>query len=234
MRLPTLFTLTLGLLSLAATSHSVLFSDGFESNTIDPFWTASTVNGTITHSTTVVHAGSQSLQLSTNTASEGPEKGAYLIHNFGSDQNAGYFSIWIYDTAPGAETNYALMDLLRDGAGQARVGIIDNSANFYVATPPTGENFGITSFSRSLGWHHFELDITAGVSSSFIDGQLVGSSSQPYVFDEVRLTVLAPIWRPNATFYFDDFQANVQAVPEPCSLAAVTLACLGLIRRRRK
>lgn len=89
----------------AATGQS--FCDGFEGKVLDQFWTVQQEYGKVTLTTAKSHSGGQSVELSTIS---GGKREIWMSHQFGFAMK-GAVSVWFYDTAPGAETLYAYLQL---------------------------------------------------------------------------------------------------------------------------
>lgn len=181
------------------------FTDGFEGASLDPFWTTTTVMGTVTMpSTAVVHSGLQSLQLDTgpyNPSSAG--KYAICSHSFAAPQY-GTVSVWMYDPiATAASSNYIALS-----AGPIWVGTFD-----YNLTPTNGGSYVYstgassihTTVPKSPGWHQFTISSTRSSATITIDGTVVYSGSVNLPISEIQLRMSAPQWRPSWTCYFDDF-----------------------------
>ena len=82
--------------------------------------------------------------------------------------------------------------------------VADWNPSYYVwGGPGVGETS--TSVARTLGWHKFELRVTAVDFTALIDNIVVGSVLGNYTFDTYRLLLSGPGFRPDAVFYFDDF-----------------------------
>ena len=79
------------------------YCDDFEGKTLNPFWTVRQQYGTAALSSDVSHQGAQSIKLSPKS---GGVREIFMTHHF-ADVMKGTISVWFYDTAPGAETQYA-------------------------------------------------------------------------------------------------------------------------------
>jgi len=84
------------------------------------------------------------------------------------------------------------------------VNVADWNPSNYVWVGPGGSE-AATSVARSPGWHEFKLRVEAVGFDALIDGVVVGSVAGDFTFDSVRLLLSGPAFRPDATFYFDDF-----------------------------
>lgn len=230
------------LLSLMPVEHamasSLSFSDGFEGSAIDPFWTVKYADyGSVSMSTDQAHSGSQSLMLSSTS---GGQRYIGLTHNF-SDAMIGSASIWFYDGHPGQQTLYSQFISYNTTIPTSYVyaGVKDYDPTYYWAG--SGEGGGSqTSVTRSLGWHHFEAYFGEDKTEVSIDGIVVSSSLENRGINEIYFNLSGPYWRPNAKFYFDDFQVNVNPVPIPVTVPEPAIPPLlgsglfGFIWMRRK
>jgi len=215
-----LLMIIIGLLSFSTFSilaplvmapETTLFSDNFEAATIDPFWTVTQDYGTVTLSSDQAHSGFQSVKMS---SIGGGQRGMTLSHTFQA-VGKGIASVWLYDTTPRTNTLYAALDVINTDVPWGTPGfgtwviVQDWDPDYYHA------HDGITDYTtiilRTLGWHEFKIVYNPGNVEMFIDGTLVNSYVGDYGFNLVQLQVFGPEWRPNATFYFDDF--FVQWVP---------------------
>ncbi|MDQ3686964.1 MAG: hypothetical protein M3430_15415 [Acidobacteriota bacterium] len=82
--------------------------DGFEGQTLDPFWTVRQEYGTATLSSEQSHIGTQSVELSPKRDGQ---REVHMTHQF-DDVMKGTVSVWFYDSAPGGETLYAGLAVL--------------------------------------------------------------------------------------------------------------------------
>ena len=174
------------------------FSDTFE---LKRFWSVFEQYGSVGLSSDVSRSGTMSLKLSSES---GGQRYIWVEHTFATPWR-GTLSVWFYDTAPGSETLYVgLFANYSDPNGGFAVNVADwNSSHYVWGGPGVGES--PTSVPRTIGWHEFKLRVATEGFDAFIDGILVGSIPGNFDFRDVRLQLSGPIWRPNATFYFDDF-----------------------------
>ena len=219
---------------------AISFTDGFEGATLNPFWTVSTSNGSITFpSTTQVHSGSQSVRF--NTTGVGQDKSATLSHSFGAGIY-GTFSVWMYDTgADQFSSNYIYLQL--DGLGdRAGLGTTDydlgpgQNGSTYQYSPNYSTTLP-TSIDRTLGWHNFRIETSPTLVRFSIDGTQVFQENQGLAVTSLGLYLFAPGFRPAWTAYFDDFSVQeANTVPEPSTLVLFGGTALGMLlstRRRR-
>jgi hypothetical protein len=190
-------------LSLVVPMHSAdaqnAFTDGFN---LKPFWTIVEQNGKLALVSDVTHAGNLALRL---TSASGGQRYIWVAHTFPTPKK-GTVSVWFYDTGAGTETLYAgIYANYDDSRGGPSLNVADWNATHYVwAGPGVGET--PTSVARTNGWHEFKLELTPTAFNAYIDRVLVGSIPGDFSFNNVRLQLSGPFWRPNATFYFDDFR----------------------------
>jgi len=183
------------------------FSDDFELN-----WAANQQYGSVGLSTDTSHSGLLSLKL---TSTGGGQRDVWLRHQF-PQSTLGTLSVWFYDTAPGSQTLYSGLYAAdsTDPAMTFSVHVADWAPSTYVWSGP-GMGETPTTVARALGWHQFTLRVTAAGFNAFIDQTLVGSIAGSFTFDTVRLVLSGPVWRPNATYYFDQFSFIPAALPPP-------------------
>jgi hypothetical protein len=133
----------------------------------------------------------------------------------------GTATINFYDSAPGAETLYTNFSLVDSTTGlTAILGTQDFDAFCYKAMvydpgPNTvfGPNAscgnfpqdGTSNIPRTLGWHVFSIQWDSQNVVLSIDNQQVFGMAGTFNFDKIHLDLSGPEWRPNATYYFDDF-----------------------------
>ena len=84
------------------------YHDGFEGQTVAPFWTIKQQFGTVTLSSEQAHSGAQSIKFSTKS---GGGRVIFMTHQF-KTVTKGRVSVWFYDTAPGAQTQHAHLALI--------------------------------------------------------------------------------------------------------------------------
>jgi len=200
--------ITLSVLTTAPARAGIVFTDGFEGPALEPFWTARQESGSVSLSTTQVHAGVQSLQLS-STYDTG-QKYVWVSHCF-EPPVFGSVSVWMYDTgADEWSSNYLGLELLNSVSGQS-AGIY--TRDYDLGTPAQGGSYRWVTFDGTAGyavdrtkaWHHFQVNSTPGQIVLTIDDQVVytGVGGTPY--DEIRLRMEGPSWRPAWVCYYDDF-----------------------------
>ena len=105
-------------------------------------------------------------------------------------------------------------------SAQYGVNVADWSPEYYV-WGGAGVNETVTSVRRTAGWHEFKLQVTATGFNALIDGIIVGSVNGDFYFDEVRLNLSGPVWRP---------QRNILLRRLPLSAASVIIQ----VGRRRR
>lgn len=217
----------MSLLATPAPVFATVVTDGFEGPVISSLWDVSLQNhGSIGLSTTVAHSGSQSLQV---MATGGGQVDAWAFHDFGQPM-LGEFSTWFYDTRNGSVYSHIVLQNTQDNAS-AFIGIQDWDASYYHAG--YGPNEGKTTVPRSIGWHHFKITADGTSHSFYIDSVLVSSAARTGGFDRLALQISGP--GVVGTYYYDDFSAIVQPVPEPSTyaLAAIGIAATSLLRLPR-
>jgi hypothetical protein len=194
--------------------------DAFETAAPNAAWTiVNTQFGNIGLSTAqnTTPGGLQSLALSSTS---GGQRWIILERDLGGLTH-GTATINFYDTAPGAETLYTNFSLVDSTTGlTAILGTQDFDAFCYKAMvydPGTGAtsgqnaNCGIypraetSSVARTLGWHTFSIQWDSQTVVLSIDNQQVFQMAGAFNFDTVHVDLSGPDWRPNATYYFDDF-----------------------------
>lgn len=201
--LTSLFVLTAG-----PARAGVVFTDGFEGPALEPFWTARQDSGSVSLSTTQVYAGAQSLQLS-STYNTG-QKYIWVSHVF-EQPVFGSVSAWMYDTGADEESsNYLGLELLNSVLGQSAALY---TRDYDLGTPAQGGSYRWLTFDGTAGyavdrtkaWHHLQVKSTPDQIVLAVDGQVVytGVGGAPY--DEIRLRMEGPSWRPAWVCYYDDF-----------------------------
>ena len=244
--LSTLAAVTLPLLLSVGSGRaaSIIYTDGFEGATFNSFWTANQQLGTVSLSTDQARSGTQSARFSSIS---GGQRGISLIHNFATNVQ-GTASVYLYDPTPGQQTLYAQMQITNSSNNQqtAGVGIQDFDAFCYMAhinnvgpaaNCGTFPQSSTTNVPRTVGWHLFTINAGPASISFAIDGVTQFTQAGNYSFDQVAIFISGPGFRPNATFYFDDFSLNVTevgSVPEPSTwtLLISGLAVCAIARRR--
>ncbi|MFH1957290.1 MAG: LamG-like jellyroll fold domain-containing protein [bacterium] len=188
------------------------FTDDFESATLNPFWEVTQEYGSISLTTEQSHSGSQSAKFSSIS---GGQRYIFLTHAYSSATAVkGKSVVWIYDTAPGSETQYvqlAFGNKTIEGQPGSRfsIGIEDWVTSYYCLLDTITDSIVTTNISRTTGWHKFEIDIASASMSYYIDGSEIATYAGEYGFNSVQLAMFAPNWRPDATYYFDDFSITV-------------------------
>lgn len=197
------------LVNSLANAGTITFSDDFEAQSIDPFWAnISQQYGTVSLSSDQAHSGSQSAKFSSTS---GGQRYIWLKHEFPNVME-GNVSVWFYDTAPGQQTLYAQIRVYNttitypEPGSHFDLGVMDwDGGNYWFGGP---SDSGRTSISRTAGWHKFEIKISSTGGQMFIDDILVDSFTGDFGFNAISLVLSGPGWRPNATYYFDDFSLN--------------------------
>lgn len=218
----------------AADAAMIVFSDGFEGASLDPFWSTTLISGSLTMpSTAQVHSGSQSIRF--NTTSTGVNKYVFLEHHF-AEQVSGKLSVWVYDTGANISSSNALSITLADTALNrgAYINTFDydlgpgNGGDYVVGTYTIGNVF--SGIDRTQGWHQWTIENSPSLLKFVVDGQTVYSSAtEGFTFNYLSLAMYAPGFRPSFTSHWDDVSFNgstASAVPEPGSL---TLFGTGLL-----
>ena len=210
------------------------FTDPFEAPTLDPFWSVFQLNGTVTLSPTLPHAGSQSVQF--QTFNNGLNKEVQLFHNFGQPVY-GQVSIYLYDAGADLLSGNYLEFYTTGGSGNDfKLFTQDydlgpsNGGNYYYYSALTGGV--ITGIDRSQAWHKFSIDVEPAATTLAIDNQLVFTGPGG-TFNGLTINMHAPDFRPGQTAFVDDAFVNV--VPEPSAAVLAGLAgtmMLGLGRSR--
>jgi hypothetical protein len=226
-------------LSLAQASADIVYQDGFEAPTLDPFWSTILQSGSITLSTAMAHSGQQSAQFT--SVDTGQLKDLYLFHDFATPLY-GTVSVWFFDTGAGQpSSNYVGLEL--------DMSHTDFRPRLYASDydlPGNGDtyNWGMnsqaayaSSVPRTGAWHEFTIEDTAQSLALLVDGTIVHTESGGTPFDHVQIWTGGPSWRPAWTYYVDDFSLVGSAVPEPSTLAIGgigTVILLGWASRRRR
>lgn len=198
--------------------NTVSFEDDFEAAIIDPFWDSiSEEYGTVSLSADQAHSGTQSLRMQSES---GGNRGMTVRHHL-DEPSKGTISVRFYDSAPGRQTLYAFVEgwntELPWGEPGYRfgVGIRDAWCCYYQIQDSNHQ----TSVPRTLGWHEFTIVYGADALQIFIDGVKVQDKPGEYAFDKVTMGMFGPSWRPNATYYWDDF--SMGAYPPDLVEAAI-------------
>ena len=161
------------------------------------------------------------------------EKFLVLGHSFAAPTQ-GDFSVWFYDLgeASSDQTYYNYLFLSNSVTGDsAWVGNMDFDPSCYAAyldtaSGKTGPNANCgpfpqtstTNVPRTVGWHHFEIDVGATVLSILIDGSQVFSVPGNYSFDGLTLNSQGPE-SASSTGYFDDFSLTPNNTQTPLTLS---------------
>jgi hypothetical protein len=199
------------------------YGDNFESPTLNSFWAVTQQYGSVTLSRDQNHTpgGRQALKFA---STGGGQRNISVSHQFALPQK-GAFSIWLYDTAPGQETQYEFLTLYNSvTTDQATIGTMDFDANCYAAflynansgiRQGPNQNCGVypqvstTNVHRTAGWHNFKISVGVTSISLSIDGNAVFTTNGPYGYDSITLSQSGPYWRPDTESYWDDFTAAV-------------------------
>jgi hypothetical protein len=197
----TLFLALVPLIALVVSTpaRAQTFSDGFEG--LNSFWVPFEQLGSVQLSADQVHSGSLAAKFSTIS---GGQREVWLTHTFPQPVK-GTLSVWFFDASAGSSTLYSGLyaDNSLGGYGFA-VNVADWNGSHYVWNGP-GVNETATGIPRTTGWHKFTLRVDDEGFEALIDGTVVGAVAGDFAFDRVRLLLSGPGFRPNATFYFDDF-----------------------------
>jgi len=194
------------------------YASSFEEN-LFPFWTKTTVFGSISRTADVAYDGTHALKF--QSASGGDRKIA-IQHRF-VNPTKGTVSIAFYDAAPGQETLYEQLSIANSmvPGSLVAVGTMDFDSNCYTAymvsasgqTIGPNANCGIypqestTPVKRIAGWHVLTISVGQSATEIAIDGQIV-FAGPVYSFDTIRFQVSGPSWRPDTTAYIDSFSFN--------------------------
>jgi len=108
------------------------FTDNFDGPSINPFWTVSPINGTISLSNLQSHSSPQSVRFYSPTGAG--NRYVRLTHQFAAPMK-GQAQVWFYDTSPGSETLYEYLELTNSAAPEwiTVVGTQDFDAYCYTA-----------------------------------------------------------------------------------------------------
>jgi hypothetical protein len=177
-------------LKLNSNNNETDFFDGFEEATLDPFWVASLLNGTINSSTAWAHSGTQSAQFS---APQGGQKYLHLRHVFDAPQR-GTVTVWVYDSMEYIYFSVSLFNSAAETNGVG-IGVQDWDASAYYG--PNGKS----SVPRAVGWRKFTLKSLDNELVLSVDDQELYRSTGVDPFSVISLTVSGP---GEGTIYFDD------------------------------
>ena len=199
------------------------YVDTFVASTLYSYWTVTQQYGTASLSTAVnrTPGGKHSL---TFASSPGGQRNIQVAHTYGSQQK-GTFSVWLYDVAPGQETQYEQIVLNNSVTGDsASIGTQDFDAYCYEAQlynsntqvqQGPNQNCGIypqistTNVPRTAGWHNLTITVGSDSVTLAIDGKAVFTASGNYSYNSVTLSQSGPYWRPDTYSYWDNFAASV-------------------------
>ncbi len=213
------FELVLVLLAAAAVGAGARqavaqnFSDGFEGDSIDPYWVVYERSGTVSLTTDEFHSGNQSLECS--TFNSGENKGLQIDHCF-DEPTYGRVSIWVKDTGANVQSsNYLTLWLVnRKLSYTTDIGVFDYDLGdgrggdvYYYRNWNDGSMNSIrSSIQRTNVWHQWEIESTASSFAIRVDGITLHSESEGIPFDCISFGMHAPSWRPAWIAYYDDFQ----------------------------
>jgi hypothetical protein len=213
-----------------ASGQVTSFSDNFEGPALNSFWSISTAAGSVTFpSTTQAHSGNQSIQF--NTTYYTGQKNIWLYHNY-SVPDYGQASVWVYDTGAGVSSaNYLYLILQNQVTGSFislhtqdyDLGPANGGCYYFSLADGSDHN---TTVVRSQAWHQFLITSLPGALTISIDGTPVYTGNAGMQFDQIRLQMSGPTWRPAWVSYWDDFSTS--PVPEPSTLSFLALAAIAL------
>jgi len=179
-------------------------NDGFESNTLSPFWTFAGP-GTATLSRAIAHSGSQSLMLKASTSFPW---NAGISHDYGSQGVVGAVSAWVQGQNMCCQSAVGLQ--ITDAAGnwaalmQAGNAKTPNMFTARVSGSPTETDFSFTADPAS--WHLFEIDTSPSGVTLKLDGKIVLTSPHMTSFETVSLGVWGG---PGGYAFVDDVTLSV-------------------------
>ena len=231
------FAAAVAVLQLSAsfvTAQSIVFSDNFETPSLDPFWFGFANQGSITFpSTAQAHSGSQSVQFNSPA---NVFNAVGMQHSFATPVY-GQVSVWVFDTGADLPQSHAL-DLSIGNSGLTVATLF--TLKFDNGSSPSGTydyslgSAGInpTTIDRSQAWHQFAIASTPGSLTLAVDGATVYSSTAAQPFDSVIFRMNGgPISSPWIS-YWDDFALSVTPVPEPSTLALLALGTVVVVGSR--
>jgi len=214
-----------GLVALAAAlvsapvAYGGVFTDGFESPTLNSFWVTEG-GGTFAITTASPYAGQSSVHLNSGSSYSG------IAHYFGAEQT-GDVSVYMQaeDPQAGGGTAIELYDpdhnwvavFQRNAPGSFVARVLGDVADF--------------NFSAPEGWHQMGLSVGASGISFLFDGTTVFSDSRVTAFSTVDLQAWA-----GGAGNWDNFALNTTAAetPEPSTwVLALTAFSVTLIRARK-
>ena len=213
--------------SISSIAQSTVFTDDFESASLNPFWSISASGGSVIFpSTAQAHTGSQSVQINSLA---GVTKHVFLEHDLAPSY--GHVSVWLYDNgADLSSANYMGLFL-----GSMLVPTFDydlgaNNGGHYNYQIGGGPSIA-SPIDRTVGWHQFAFDSTESALKLSIDGTVVYAGAGGRPITALQIGEYGPAFRPAWSSYFDDFQANlitVPTVPEPSALALAGFGALAM------
>jgi len=200
------------------------YTDSFEGTVLDPFWTVTAAPGnsdTVGPSTDFARTGASSLKF---TSYSGTNRYVLVGHTF-PQAVKGAFTVYLYDDTPGQARIYEYMMLTSSSnpfVVYATVGVDDYEPSCYKALIADGTSLWAqnpltnpcqyndpgtknnTNLPRVVGWHRFDIETTAVLTTVKIDGQTM-VTGPALDLDTIYLVAQAPSWRPAGVAYFDDF-----------------------------
>jgi hypothetical protein len=201
------------------------FTEPFAGTALDRAWAVRQQNGSVT----IAHDSSADAGVLVLRSVPGGQREIDVRRDAGGVIR-GTVRAWFFDDRPGEETLYAGLQLLEAAHPEraTTLGVQDFDAFFYLASidgegPASGcgryPAKTTTAVGRSRGWHEFAIASTdAGVSLA-IDGRAVFARGTAAAYDQVRIYLSGPHWRPDAVTYWHglryDGTAPLDAEPEP-------------------
>jgi hypothetical protein len=186
---------------------AVSFTDGFEGQSLDPFWVPNLTGGSVLFPATAqAHGGAQSVKLS---VSGGMESHLFLDHVMPA-LSYGTVSVWVYDPTPGQFGNFFGLYL------ESSTNILDLQTFDYEGSEYHYQLSGVsypTGVPRTKAWHQFSIQSTAEAVSFSIDGITVYTGPGGIPFDLIRLGVYGSVAASSP--YFDDFQVSATPAEAP-------------------
>jgi hypothetical protein len=154
---------------------SIIFEDSFEDN-LDK-WTK--LYGTATRSTTQSHSGDYSYVINEDVEA---------IRHIFPDQIEGKVEIWFYDSLSSSAQSICGIDNEIPGIGAFSLGVVTYfSSDYYIYQVGSWWGTKVTSIPRTLGWHKFEFISDGAKSTSYIDNNLVATTTQFKTFNRIDL-----------------------------------------------